>query len=182
MGEEPLREEKISGERVYEGRILDLEVDWVRLPSGTETTREVVRHVGAAVVLPVHNDGQVTFVRQFRYPLSEVLLELPAGKLDPGEEPKECAARELAEEIGWRAGRIHELGSFFTTPGFTDEALHAFVATDLEPAPEIEPDPDEAIEVVTMTVDEALVACRDERIRDGKTLAVIFLARLHGWI
>jgi ADP-ribose pyrophosphatase len=182
MGDERLLEAKISGERVFEGRILDLEVDRVRLASGTETTREVVRHAGAAVILPVFPDGRVGLVRQYRYPMAEILLELPAGKLDPGETPAECAARELAEEIGWRAGRIHELGSFFTTPGFTDEVLHAYVATELEPALGIEADPDEAIEIVTMTVDEAFTACRDGQIRDGKTIAVFLMAQLHGWI
>ena len=182
MGEERLREDRISGERVYGGRILDLEVDRVRLPNGAETTREVVRHAGAAVVLPKHDDGRVVLVRQYRYPTAEILLELPAGKLDPGETPAECAVRELSEEIGWRAGRIHELGSFFTTPGFTDEMLHAYVATELEPALEVVADPDEAIEIVTMTVDEALAACRDGQIRDGKTIAVFLMAQLHGWI
>jgi ADP-ribose pyrophosphatase len=182
MGDERLREDKISGERVYGGRILDLEVDRVRLPNGSETTREVVRHAGAAVVLPKHDDGRVVLVRQYRYPMAEVLLELPAGKIDPGETPAECAARELAEEIGWRAGQIHELGSFFTTPGFTDEVLHAYVATELEPAPDVVADPDEAIEIVTMKVDEALAACRDGNIRDGKTIAVLLMAQLHGWI
>ena len=182
MSDERLREEKISGKKIFEGRILDLDVDWVRLPSGTETTREVVRHLGAVVVLPLLPDGRVGLVRQYRYPMADVLLELPAGKLDPGEEPRECAERELAEEIGWRPGKTHDLGWFFTTPGFTDEVLHAFVATDLEPAPEIEPDPDEAIEIVTMPVDELLSACRDGHIHDGKTIAVILLAQLHGWL
>ena len=181
-GRPNLREEKISSERVYSGRILDLEVDRVRLPSGTEAEREVIRHLGAAVVLPLFEDGRTILVNQFRYPMGEELLELPAGKLDPDEDPGRCAARELAEETGWRAGEIRELGSFFTTPGFTDEVLHAFVATGLEPAADIEPDPDEAIEIVTMTVEEALEACRDGRIRDGKTLATIFLAQLNGYI
>jgi ADP-ribose pyrophosphatase len=114
--------------------------------------------------------------------MREELLELPAGKLDGGEDPRKCAARELAEETGWRAGEIHELGAFFTTPGFTDEVLHAFAATGLEPAPDVEADPDEAIEIVTMTVEEALEACRDGRIRDGKTLATFLLAQLHRYI
>jgi ADP-ribose pyrophosphatase len=182
MGDERFREDRISGERVYQGRILDLEVDRVRLPNGTETTREVVRHVGAAVVLPIRDDGQVVLVRQYRYPMAEILLELPAGKMDPGESPADCATRELAEEIGWRAGQIHALGAFFTTPGFTDELLHAFVATDLRPAPDVIADPDEAIEITTMTADAVLTACRDGQIRDGKTLAVFLMAQLHGWI
>ncbi len=177
-----LIEEKISSEKVYAGRILDLEVDRVRLPSGTEAGREVVRHKGAAVVLPLHGDGRVVLVKQFRYPSSEILLELPAGKIDPGESPAECIGRELAEETGWRAGGIHELGSFLTTPGFSDEVLYAFVATALEPAPDVTPDPDEAIEIVTMDVGEALAACRNGNIRDGKTLATFFLAQLNGWI
>ena len=177
-----LVEKKIDGKQIYEGRILDLEVDSVLLASGNEATREVVRHKGAVVVLPLHADRRIEFVRQYRYPMGEVLLELPAGKLDPGEEPIACAGRELAEETGWKPIEIHELGSFFTTPGFTDEVLHAFVATPLEPAPEAVQDPDEAIENVTMTIEEALDACRDGSIRDSKTIATILLAQLRGFI
>jgi ADP-ribose pyrophosphatase len=177
-----LREERISGECVYEGRILDLEVDRVRLPSGAEASREVIRHCGAVVVLPLHDDGRIELVRQYRYPTGAVVLELPAGKLDPGEEPSRCAARELEEEVGWRAVGLHALGSFLTTPGFSDEVLHAFLATPLEPAPDAVPDPDEAIEIVTMTVAEALAACRSGEIRDSKTLATILLAQLNDWI
>ena len=177
-----LREEKISSKRLYSGRILDLEVDRVLLPSGSKAEREVIRHLGAAVVLPLLEGGQVILVNQYRYPMGGELLELPAGKLDPGEDPNTCAARELSEETGWRAGEIYDLGSFFTTPGFTDEVLHAFVATGLEPAPDVVPDPDEAIEIVTMSVEEALAACRDGRIRDGKTLATLLLAQLNGYI
>jgi ADP-ribose pyrophosphatase len=177
-----LVEKKIDGKQIYEGRILDLEVDRVLLASGNEATREVVRHKGAVVVLPLHADRRIEFVRQYRYPMGEVLLELPAGKLDSGEEPIACAGRELAEETGWKPIEIHELGSFFTTPGFTDEVLHAFVATPLEPAPEAVQDPDEAIENVTMTIEDALAGCRDGTIRDSKTIATFFLAQLHGWI
>ena len=111
-----LVEKKIDGKSIYQGNILDLEVDRVLLPSGSEASREVVRHKGAVVVLPLHEDRKIEFVRQYRYPMGEILLELPAGKLDPGEEPVECAARELAEETGWKPTEIHELGSFFTTP------------------------------------------------------------------
>ena len=177
-----LVEKKIDGKRIYQGNILDLEVDRVLLPSGGEASREVVRHQGAVVVLPLHEDRRIEVVRQYRYPMGEILLELPAGKLDPGESPAACAGRELAEETGWYPVEIHELGSFFTTPGFTDEVLHAFIATPLQPAPDVAKDPDEAIESVTMTVEEAFNACRDGTICDSKTIAAIFLAQLHGWI
>jgi ADP-ribose pyrophosphatase len=180
--DERLWEYKIAGERIYEGRILDLEVDRVRLASGSEAQREVIRHKGAVVILPLHEDGRVELVRQYRYPLDAAILELPAGKLDPGEEPLECAGRELAEETGWRAAEIHELGSFFTTPGFSDEVLYSFIATPLVPASDVAQDPDEAIDNVTMTVGEALAACRDGTIRDSKTLATILLAQLKGFI
>lgn len=177
-----LLEKRIDGQRVYEGRILDLEVDRVRLPGGGEALREVVRHKGAVVVLPLHEDRRIELVRQYRYPTGMIVLELPAGKLDPGENPVECAGRELAEETGWRAVEIHELGSFFTTPGFSDEVLYAFIATPLERTPIVVQDPDEAIEIVTMTVEEALEACRSGEIRDSKTIAALFLAKLRGWI
>lgn len=175
-----LREIRLSGVTVYGGTILDLEVDRVRLPGGSETTREVVRHGGASVVLPLHEDGRVVLVRQYRYPPDDVLLELPAGKLDSGEDASGCAVRELEEETGWRAGEVYALGSFLTTPGFTDEVLHAFLATPLSEAVDAIPDPDEAIEVVTLSVEELLEACRQGRIRDSKTLATIFLAQLNG--
>lgn len=184
MGEssENLREIRLGGKSVYEGRILELQVDRVRLPSGSEATREVVRHKGASVIVPVLADRRLVLVRQHRYPSDEILLELPAGKVDPGEGAETCAVRELAEETGWLARHMQGLGSFLTSPGFSDEVLFAFAATGLEKVEDFQPDPDEAIEVVTMTVDEALDACTDGTIRDGKTIAALFLARLRGLI
>ncbi len=177
-----LWEERVAGERVYKGAILDLDVDTVRLPNGSQTVREVVRHRGAAVILPLLEDGLVVLVNQYRYPTGDTLLELPAGKLDADESPRDCAARELEEETGWQAGAIHELGVFFSSPGFSDEELHAFVATHLRNSDEVVPDPDEAIELVTLTIEETLAAARDGTIRDGKTLAVLLLAKLRGWL
>ena len=125
---------RIDGKTVYEGRILDLEVDRVGCQTG-RGPREVVRHRGAVVVLPLLPDGRIVLVRQHRYPTGEVLLELPAGKLDPGEPPVVCAVRELEEETGWRAAETTRSVGSTPLPAFTDEVLHAFVATALEAAP-----------------------------------------------
>ena len=173
MSNAEFEETKIDGRRVFEGRILTLEVDRVRLPGGGESEREVIRHPGASVMLPVTNDGSVLFVRQFRYATGELLLELPAGKLDPGEDPAACASRETAEETGFRPRAVEKMGEFYTAPGFTDELIRAFVVTDLVPAPEAVTDPDEVIEVVGLTVADYKAMVARGEIRDAKTLAAM---------
>jgi ADP-ribose pyrophosphatase len=161
--------------------VVQLEVDRVRLPGGGETEREVVRHAGASVMLPLLDDGRAVLVRQFRYPIGRVLLELPAGKLEPGEEPLACAERELVEEIGWQARTWRRLGSFYTTPGFSDEVLHAFLATDLErPARPAEPDPDEIFEIVPMSAGQIRQAIASGELCDAKSLVALQLARVQG--
>ena len=119
---------------IYQGTVFDLVVDRVELPSGREGLREVARHPGGAVLVPLFEDGTVLLVEQLRYPLGERIVELPAGKLAPGETPSEAAARELEEETGYRAGHLTALLSIYTTPGFCDEELHLFLATGLTPA------------------------------------------------
>ena len=166
-------ETKIDGRRVFEGRILTLEVDRVRLPAGGESEREVIRHPGAAVMVPVTEAGEVLFVRQFRYAAGEVLLELPAGKLDPEEDPADCAARETAEETGYRPHTVEKMGEFYTAQGFTDELIRAFLVTDLVPAPEAEADADEVLEMVSLTVDSYTEMVARGEIRDAKTLAAM---------
>jgi ADP-ribose pyrophosphatase len=168
-----------DGERIYTGRIVVLEVDRVRLPGGGESVREVIRHRGAAVILPILDDGRVLLVRQFRYPVGEVLLELPAGTLEPGEDPIACAARELIEETGHAAGAITALGRFYSAPGYTDETLHAVLATDLARSDAGSPDDDEVIEVEVHPVDVVLRMIELGDIRDAKTIATIMLARVH---
>ncbi len=175
-----MHEERIDGEVVYDGRILRLEVDRVRLPSGREVVREVVRHRGAAVVVPVDDDGRLLLVRQFRYPPGEMLLELPAGKLDGGEGAIACAGRELQEETGMAAGDLVELGWFYTTPGFSDERIWVVLARNLKPVSGATLDPDEVQEVVRLGLAEALAHVADGRLRDGKTLAALLLARVRG--
>lgn len=175
------REVKIAGGRVYSGRVLSLEVDRVRLPGGGEAVREVVRHPGAAVVVPVLDDGRVLLVRQFRYAAGETLLELPAGKRDGGEDPAACAARELAEETGLRAADLRYLTGFFTAPGFTDEFIHCFVARGLTPAAEAVQDADEELELLPVTLSEAHCLIANGEIRDAKTIVgLLLLAALGG--
>lgn len=173
-------ERRLSGETIYSGRVVTLELDRVALPGGGETLREVVRHRGAAVVLPVLDDGRIVMVRQYRYPVAASLLELPAGTLEPGEEPGRCAARELVEETGYRAAVLSPLGHFYSAPGYTDELLHAVLATGLEPAAGADPDDDELIELELVEAAELLRRISSGEVRDAKTIATVMLARLLG--
>jgi len=174
------RESRLSGERIYSGRVVVLEVDRVGLPNGGESVREVIRHRGAAVVLPLLDDGRVVLVRQYRYPVGESLLELPAGTLEPAEDPLECAARELAEETGLRARTLSPLGRFYSAPGYTDETLHAVLATGLERTAGATPDRDELIETELVAPSEVARRIASGEIRDAKTIATLMLAQLRG--
>lgn len=176
MGDE-LGEVRIGGERVYDGRVVKLDVDRVRLADGLESRREVVRHPGATMVVPLLDDGRVVMVRQFRYATGETLLELPAGTLDhPGEEPLECARRELAEETGLTAREWRLLASFYTTPGFTDERIWCFLATGIASDAVARPDADERIETVMMPLSSAQALARRGEIHDAKTIVGLMLA------
>jgi ADP-ribose pyrophosphatase len=173
--------EIVSSEEPFEGGFFTVLVDQIRLPSGKVTKREWVRHSGAAAVVPVR-EGQVLLVRQNRHAAGADLLEIPAGKLDvAGESPEECAHRELFEETGFRAGRLERLGAFFSSPGFTDEAFHLFVARDLGAEGE-PPDHDEGEPISTswMPLDEVLAAIADGRIVDAKTALGLTLVALRG--
>jgi ADP-ribose pyrophosphatase len=157
--------------------VVNLRVDRVRLPGRRETTREVVEHRGAVVMLAVDEAGRVAFVSQYRYAAGQELLELPAGTLEEGEDPDAAAARELAEEIRFAPDRLEKLGEFFSAPGFCTERLHLYLATSLRPA-EAEADEDERIEVVWAAPEEAAEWAREGRIRDAKTLAGLHLLAL----
>jgi len=159
---------------MYSGKVIDLDVDEVEEPGGVRGTREVVRQSGSVAALPVHDDGRVVLVRQYRYAVDAVVWELPAGRRDPGETPETGARRELEEEVGLKAGRLEPIAEFWTTPGFCDELMHVFRATALESVPP-RPEADERIEWATFTLDEAREMIRRGEIREGKTLVALLL-------
>lgn len=167
-----LTEVLVDRQDIHRGRIVRLHEDRVRLPSGRETGREVVDHPGAVAVLPVTNDGNAVLVWQYRYPTQRPLLEIPAGKLDPGENPETCARRELAEETGYRANHLKGLGALFPSPGFSGEILHVFVAWDLTAGPS-HPDEDELLLTVLVSPAEAVALVAQQRIADLKTFAAL---------
>ncbi len=169
---EPDRGRVLNRQRVYEGKIVRLEVDQLEI-LGRPAIREVVRHPGGVVLLGVRDDGRIPFVRQLRYPMQEMILELPAGKLDPGEDPATAAAREMEEETGYRALDIEHVLSFYPTPGFCDENLHLFVSSRLVESTQ-NPEFDEQLEVEFYTLEEALKLALSGQIRDAKTLVAIF--------
>jgi ADP-ribose pyrophosphatase len=165
---------KISTRRVYDGKLVRLDVDEVVEPGGVRATREVVRHRGSVAALPVNEDGSIILVRQYRHAVGESLWELPAGRLDGGETPESGIQRELREEIGRRAGHLEKISLFYTTPGFCDEAMHLFRATGLVPD-QAAADEDERIEIGTFTLDEARAMIAKGELREGKTLVALLL-------
>jgi ADP-ribose pyrophosphatase len=164
-----LVEKKLRKNVVFEGRNVDFCCDDVELPNGKPATREYMDHPGAVGVVPVLADGRVVLVRQYRYPVGEVTLELPAGKLDAGEDALKCVARELQEETGYTAKKITPLLDYWPTPAFANEVLRLYVAEDLTGGA-LSPDEDEFIEKVELPLREALDLIKRGRIKDSKTL------------
>lgn len=157
------------------GGFLDLRLDRVRLPNGRVAELEVVAHPGAAAIVPLTASGEVILLRQYRHATGRWLLEVPAGKLSPGEPPELCAARELEEETGWRARRLDELGRIWATPGFCDERLWLYLARDLEPGRQ-DLEPEEILELVVLPWAEAIDYVTDGRIEDAKSVSALLLA------
>lgn len=164
-----MHEKTIKREFVYTGRIINLRLDKVVLPDGRETLREVVEHPGAAAVVPVLPDGRVILVKQFRKPVEEVLLEIPAGKLEKGEDAESCVLRELEEETGFRAGKISKILEYFPSPGFSNECIHLFEACELQEGKK-NLQQDELIEIVFLSVPEILKLIKNGKIKDSKTI------------
>jgi len=166
--------EFIDSKTVFEGRVFNVSVDTVR--EGNQTyVREVVHHSGSAVILPVFDDGTIALVKQYRHPAVKYLLELPAGTLNDKERPEDGAARELEEELGVMAGKLEKLCEFFVSPGFCEEKMWLYLATDLRETQQRLED-DEAIEIVRLPLDRALQMITDGEIEDAKTIIGLLLA------
>lgn len=171
---DPLYEKTIASTSIYEGQVIKVKVDDVLLPNGNTSKREIVEHQGAVAVLPLTPDGKMVAVRQFRKPLEQSIVEIPAGKLERGENPLDCAMRELKEETGFKAGKYEHISSFYTSPGFANEILHLYLATDLTEG-ELQLDEDEFVELMYLTLEEAKQLHADGQICDAKTVLALFV-------
>lgn len=173
-----LEEKKISGETVYEGSFLTLHKDEIELPDGKKAVREYIRHPGASCIVPLTDEGNVIMVRQYRYPLGKVMLEIPAGKLDKGEEPLACAKRELSEETGAVAQEMIYLGALAVTPAYTDEIIHMYLAKGITFG-KTNPDDDEFVEVEIIPLEKAVDMVLHNEIIDAKTQTAILKVYAH---
>ena len=163
--------------RIYQGRVFNVIVDDVEYPSGNKSVREVAEHIGGAVVLAVFPDKQILLINQHRYPFDKFIWELPAGKLNVGEDPLDCAKRELEEETGYRAGEWDKLTAIYTTPGFCSETLHIYLATKLSAAPngrQLE-EGELTMTMKKLPLSETITMIERQEIVDGKTICGIFL-------
>ena len=164
-----LREEQLRSEEIYRGRILNVTRDTVLLENGTEAIREVVQHPGGACVVPLTADGCVLMVRQFRYPHHTETLEVPAGKLEYGEDPLQCAVRELKEEVGGEAKKLELLGSLFPTPAYDAEVIYMYLARQISETHAQALDADEFLDVIRVPLADAVRMVMEDRIKDAKT-------------
>ena len=174
------RNSTLGTRRIYTGRVMNLDIDQVRFPDGTTGELELIRHSGAAAVVPFldppnESDARILLIRQFRYAADRFLFEIPAGRMDPGEGPIDCAKRELLEEAGCVATQITPLGGFFTTPGFIDEFIHAFMASGLTRG-DPNHESDEFIQPVSHTLKDGLRMIERGEIVDAKTIVALFMA------
>ena len=164
-------------EKLYVGKIVNLVVDHVKYHSGNEAVREIIEHPGGGVILPVFENNDILLVKQYRYPIGEDVIELPAGKLDNNEDPQHCAERELREETGYVARRWTKLTTIMTTPGFCNERLHIYMAQELSPSPHGQSleEGEQTIKLLRVPLVEAVAMVERGEIVDGKTIAGIFL-------
>ena len=167
-------EQRIDTKAIYEGRIIKVRVDTVKLPGARETSREVVEHAASVVMVPIDDEDNVILVRQYRYAVGRALLEAPAGMVEPSESPGDCAQRELQEEIGYRAKFMRPLGGFWSSPGFCTEYMYAFLAKGLLPS-RLSADDDESIHVEKFPLSAITRLIRVGEIEDAKTIAALLM-------
>ena len=164
-----------KADKIYSGKVIDLNLEKVLLPDGKEVELEIIRHPGGACALPFHENGDVTLIKQFRHAVGGIVWEVPAGRIDDGEKPLIAASRELREETGLKAANLEKLGEFIPTPGFCSEVVHLYLASDLEQTEQALED-DEYLEVVRLPFHEAMKKVKSGEITDGKTVVSLFLA------
>ena len=170
-----LKESTISSKQVYEGSFLDVRKDIVNLPDGNTSTREWINHPGAACIIPVLSDGRLALIKQYRYPVKSIMIELPAGKLDPGEDPEECAVRELEEEIGYSAGKLTFVSKIHPAIGFANEEMWIFLAENLIKSQK-NTDRDEFVELIPTSIKDSVKMVWNGTITDVKTIIGILWA------
>ena len=172
-----LWEKTVSSQTIYEGKIITVKLDQAQLVNGATASREVVEHPGGVAILPLYDDGTVPIVRQFRYPFQKVITELPAGKLERGEDPRPAALRELEEEVGVTCGELTYLGCLYLSPGFSTEVLHMYLARDLRQGA-CHPDEDEFLEVERVPFGTLAGQVLSGEITDAKTVALVLKTKL----
>ncbi len=170
--------ELLSREVIYRGKVFDVEIDVIKYNSGNDAIRQVARHPGGAVIVPVLPNGNYIMIRQFRYPLDKVIVEFPAGKLEPGEDPLLCASRELTEETGYSAASVVALGPIATTPGFCDEILYIFLAEGLTPGLHHREEGEEGMEIFEATPDDINRMIISGEFYDSKSITAFTMAQL----
>lgn len=173
-------EKTISSQEIFKGRVVRLRVDTVTLPDGRQSTREIIDHNGAVAIIAIDAEDNILMVRQYRKALEQVLLEIPAGTLEVGEDPLVCAQRELREETGYSAGKWQKILSYYSAPGFANEELHVFLATELGSG-EVEPDEDEFIEAEFIPLQQAYQSIFTGDIKDSKSIIGIQYAVSQGF-
>ena len=173
-----LTEKTVEKQVVFEGVIVTVRRDKAELPNGRIVGREVVEHPGGVAILPLHEDGTVNIVRQFRYPFGQVVTELPAGKLERGEDPRLAALREVQEEVGVIPGELIDLGCLYVSPGITNEVLHMYLARDLKQG-DCHPDEDEFLEGERVPFADLFRQVMDGEIRDAKTVALVLKTKIY---
>jgi ADP-ribose pyrophosphatase len=166
----------IQTETIFEGKVFNLRQDEVEMPGGKKARLDIVDHKDAVTIVPIDEEGRVWFVRQYRHPAGGELLELPAGVIDPGEDPETSALREVREEIGMAAGQMRKIGEFYLAPGYSTEYMHVFLAKDLVEDP-LEPDDDEFISIVQIPLEDTYSMIHTGQIRDAKTISALFLLK-----